>query len=100
MSPNQPTEPPETAKLANALIALGMRAAIAGRAVRAWAPANEERSVWVVPGWSAGGAASWSWQRGERSRSHPRSDVAGAADAVMQFLATLDEVEPENGPVL
>jgi len=75
------------AQLAKALIARGMRAAAAGRAVRVWQPGNEDGSVWVVPGWTPGGAAVWSWQQGERSQRHPRHDIAGIAEAAARFLA-------------
>jgi hypothetical protein len=54
----------EAAELAVALYALAMRAAAAGRAVRAWRPGNEAGSVWVLQRRSAGGANLWVWQRG------------------------------------
>jgi len=82
------------AQLAKGLIARGMRAAAAGRAVRVWQPGNEDGWIWVVPGWTPGGAAVWSWQQGERSQRHPHDDIAGTAEAVARFLA---EPAPADG---
>jgi hypothetical protein len=76
----------DSSELTEALKARGLMAAASGRSVRAWRPGAPDDVILVSPGWAAGGAALWTWQHGGTAGSHPRGDIAGAADAVAAFL--------------
>jgi hypothetical protein len=77
----------ESSELTEALTARGLMAAACGRLVRAWCPSAPDAAIVVCPGWTAGGAALWSWQLHGAAGSHPRGDIPGAAVAVAAFLA-------------
>ncbi len=69
-------------ELAAALAGYGVTAVPEGNVVRAWiAGTGWVRAV------AAGGHPVWLWRHGQKSGSHPRDDIPGAAAKLTRFLA-------------
>ncbi|HKB30272.1 MAG TPA: hypothetical protein VKD26_05480 [Streptosporangiaceae bacterium] len=77
----------EATALAEALIERQLMAVSSARSVTVWRPGGEDSAVLVLPARSPRDDPLWSWQQGQRSGHHDRSDVEGTADAVGEFLA-------------
>ena len=85
-----------TRKLAAALAALGVEAALTGRPVRAWLPGHQDSAIVVMPIWMADRSGRpwrrrlprplWWWQRGNSSGWRRRAGTHGTAMGVAALL--------------
>jgi hypothetical protein len=54
--------------------------------VRAWPPGRNDRAVTITAGHGRNGEPVWTWQHGQATGSHPRSNVRAIADGVARIM--------------